>query len=82
MSMTSTVSPILRQQIINVLTPSGIQVSNRYLEFRTNYAFSLRKIQEATQKLTRDGLLTKKVYPSGTYYMLSAAMKPGSMHRL
>jgi len=72
MSMTSAVSPTLRQQIINVLkNPLGIGVSNGAIEYRTQYAFSLRKIQEATQKMTKDGTLEKYKSFGVTYYRLA-----------
>lgn len=73
MSQTSKVSTALRSQILNTLKglPAGTKVSNQYFMTATQYAFSLRKIQEATQKLTREGLLTKTTNYGTVYYTLT-----------
>lgn len=73
MSQTSKVSPVLRQQILGTFktVPAGTRISNAYLMNATQYAFSLRKIQEATQKLTNEGVLTKTTDSGVTYYSLT-----------
>jgi hypothetical protein len=71
MSQNSTVSPILRGHILNILKNEGMKVSNAMFEFRTNFCFSLRKIQEATQKMTKEGTLTKTVELGVTYYSVT-----------
>jgi len=72
MSQFSKVSPVLRQQILNTILP-GMKVSNAFLENATQKAFSLRKIQEATQKLTQEGTLVKVVEWGITYYSINTA---------
>ena len=72
MSQFSKVSSILRSQILNTIKP-GMKVSNAYLQNATQYAFSLRKIQEATQKLTQEGTLVKVVEYGITYYTVNTA---------
>jgi hypothetical protein len=67
MSMTSAVNPELRRQILNTLA-SGIFCSNRSLAFRLGYQFSLRSIQEATQKMTKTGLLHRIKSGRYTFY--------------
>jgi DNA-binding transcriptional regulator PaaX len=72
-SQNSKVSPILRGHILNILKAEGLKVSNAVIEFRTNFSFSLRKIQEATQKMTLEGTLSKTVENGVTYYSLTNA---------
>lgn len=58
MSMTSKVNPTLRQEILNYLTtfPNSTNVT---LYYGIPSMPSLRKIQEATQKLVKDGTLVR-----------------------
>lgn len=57
MSMTSKVSNLLRQAILNYLA-SGISASNQGLCSVLGAAYSRRSVQEATQKMTKEGVLT------------------------
>jgi hypothetical protein len=70
MSQNSTVSPVLRGHILNILKAEGLKVSNAVIEFRLNFSFSLRKIQEATQKMTLEGTLSKTIVNGSTYYSI------------
>jgi hypothetical protein len=58
MSMTSKVSPSLRQEIINYLAayPNS---TNRNIYFEIQSHPSMRKVQEATQKLTAAAVLVR-----------------------
>lgn len=73
MSMKSKVNPTLQNEILGLLT-TGVQYSNRALWVRLNdfsslsAGYSLRKIQEATQKMTRDGLILKSRNYGFTFY--------------
>jgi hypothetical protein len=58
MSMTSKVSPTLRQEIIKYLTGNP-NSTNTNLYFGLDSFPSQRKIQEATQKMTKDGTLVR-----------------------
>jgi len=83
MSMTSKVNPTLRQEIINYLAKNpnsgNTDILFSYPYFRdcyfgsTSYP-SMRTIQEATQKLTKDGTLVRvgnkfSVAPATTLYV-------------
>jgi hypothetical protein len=60
MSMTSKVNPILRQEIVDYLAETGYSTSNyAFVNIFGIFGFrySLRTIQEATQKMTKDGTL-------------------------
>lgn len=58
MSMTSKVNPALRAAIITYLgARPGQNVTNQTLYFGLPTFYSRRSIQEATQKLTKDGTL-------------------------
>lgn len=86
MSQTSAVNSTLRQQIINILKPgkttntTAKQVSNAFIEQSLQFTVSLRKIQEATQKMVLDGTLvaTKRGFyslsPSWLAYRRAALM--------
>jgi hypothetical protein len=58
MSMTSKVNPTLRQEIITYLTGNP-NSTNTNLYYGIPSMPSQRKIQEATQKMTKDGTLVK-----------------------
>ena len=69
MSMKSAVNPALKAAILTLLS-SGVQYSNYAILIRMPLSLgfpSLRKIQEATQKLAAQGLISKAVY-YGTFY--------------
>lgn len=78
MSMTSKVNPGLRTTIITALTPTEADaatstfpvMSNQRIYEMVMATVSLRKIQEATQKLTKDGVL---VTAGRGFYALSDA---------
>ena len=67
MSMTSKVNPHLRQQILNTLA-SGVTASNNAINVRLSFTYSLRTIQEDTQKMTAEGVLTQTKTGRYTYY--------------
>jgi predicted transcriptional regulator len=67
MSMTSKVNPHLRQQILNTLA-NGVTASNNAISVRLSFNYSLRAIQEATQKMTKEGVLTLTKAGRYTYY--------------
>jgi hypothetical protein len=71
MSMTSTVNQGLRQQILNTLA-GGIAVSNNYIACAVggDVQPSLRTIQEATQKMTKSGLLVQQKIGRYTFYSI------------
>jgi hypothetical protein len=58
MSQTSKVSPSLRQEIVSFLSANP-NSTNSNIYFGINSLPSMRKIQEATQKLTADGTLVR-----------------------
>jgi len=58
MSMTSKVNPTLRQEIVSFLTANP-NSTNTSIYFGIPSMPSQRKIQEATQKMTKDGTLVK-----------------------
>lgn len=68
MSMTSKVNPTLRQEILNYLTANGTS-TNTNIYFGVPSVPSMRKIQEATQKMTKDGTLVR----SGKYFSVAPA---------
>jgi len=73
MSMTSKVNPILRANILGSLKLSpktNVQLQFSYLA-NPNRQFSLRAVQEATQKLVADGTLTSRKFLGKTIYSLS-----------
>lgn len=63
MSMTSKVSPTLRAAILQYMKNRSYSVFNDDIRFGVSYygnlTVSLRSIQEATQKLTREGVLVR-----------------------
>lgn len=63
MSMTSKVNPALRAAILQYVSGRNYSVFNDDIQFGVNYfsglTVSLRTIQEATQKLTREGVLVR-----------------------
>lgn len=67
MSMTSKVNPILRAAIVKFLASREFSVSNVGIQYGISEFYSLRAIQEATQKLTREGVLVRV----GTNYRLA-----------
>ena len=71
MSMNSKVSPVLRSQIMNTLSVEGIKMSNAVIEFRLNFSYSLRKIQEATQKMAAEGTLAATREAGKMFYSLT-----------
>jgi DNA-binding transcriptional regulator PaaX len=71
MSMNSKVSPVLRSQIMNILGEDGLEASNTYIEFRLNFSYSLRAIQEATQKMAKEGTLSAIKASGKTFYTLT-----------
>jgi hypothetical protein len=73
MSMTSKVNPTLRQEILNLMA-SGIQLSNRAIQSRLGFRYSLRTIQEATQKMRDAGVLTPENIEGYTFYGVSPAV--------
>ena len=78
MSMNSKVSPVLRSQIMNTLSVEGIKMSNAVIEFRLNFSYSLRKIQEATQKMTAEGTLTATREAGKMFYRVT---NPGATNQ-
>lgn len=58
MSMTSKVSPLLREQILGYLAANP-NSTNTNIYFGISSLPSMRKVQEATQKLTREGVLVR-----------------------
>jgi hypothetical protein len=73
MSMNSKVSPVLRSQIMNILGEDSLEASNTYIGFRLNFSFSysLRAIQEATQKMAKEGTLSVIKASGKTFYTLT-----------
>lgn len=71
MSMTSKVNRYLRQQILNTLA-GGVTASNNAINVRLSFNYSLRSIQEATQKMTKAGLLTQTKTSRYTFYGIAA----------
>jgi hypothetical protein len=75
MSQTSKVNPCLRTRILEVLA-SGVSAGNGWLEYylRDRYTlyYSTRAIQEATQKMTADGTLTKTKAGRYTFYTIAS----------
>jgi hypothetical protein len=71
MSMTSKVNPTLRQEIVDYLGGTGYSSSNLGLVYTFGNRYSLRTIQEATQKLTREGILVVRRDVGGIYYRLN-----------
>jgi hypothetical protein len=67
MSMNSKVSLALRNAIISFLKP-GTSATNQGLKAHVANPFSLRAVQEATQKLTREGVLTQTKSKGKTWY--------------
>lgn len=67
MSMTSKVNPTLRAQILTLLA-GGIERTNSSIAIYS--AYSRRAIQEATQKLTKDGVLEASRTAGQTYYSI------------
>jgi len=67
MSMTSKVNPALRVLILEFLGEQTYPVPNSTIQFYLPINYSLRAIQEATQKLTREGVLVR----IGTFYKLA-----------
>jgi len=74
MSMTSKVNPILRQEIVDYLAATGYGVSNLAFVNTFGYRYSLRTIQEATQKLTKAGTLTATRENGLTFYSLNKSV--------
>lgn len=58
MSQTSKVNPSLRKEILNLLDTYG-KGTNTQIYFSLASYPSIRKVQEATQKLTKDGTLVR-----------------------
>jgi len=69
MSMTSKVNPILRQAILAFLAKQQYSASNPTIQYSIPLLYSLRAIQEATQKLTSEGILARV----GNNYRLAPA---------
>ena len=74
MSMTSKVNPTLRQEIVDYLASTGYGTSNLAFVYSFGNRYSLRTIQEATQKLTKDGTLLQKRENGLTFYTLNTAV--------
>lgn len=72
MSMTSKVNNALRNAIITFLTP-GTTASNSGLKQHVAPTFSLRAVQEATQKLTNEGKLVASRSQGKTWYGIAPA---------
>ena len=68
MSMTSKVSAYLRDAILKFLATHPYSAFNTEIQAATGYVYSLRAIQEATQKLAREGVLVRV----GTAYRLAS----------
>lgn len=75
MSMTSKVAPALQKAIVEFLTKNGNQnVTNNQLYFGLPTIFpSMRTLQEATQKLTKAGVLAS---PQRGVYRLASQPTP------
>ena len=71
MSMTSKVNPTLRQEIVDYLKQTEYSTSNLAFVGVFGYRYSLRTIQEATQKLTKDGTLLVDREGGLTFYKLN-----------
>lgn len=71
MSMTSKVNPTLRAQILALLA-GGVQRTNASIGIYCSY--STRAIQEATQKMTKDGTLQSKRTAGQTYYSVKPVL--------
>ena len=71
MSMTSKVNPTLRKEIVDYLAATGYGTSNLAFVYTLGNRYSLRTIQEATQKLTKAGTLVKTTEAGFTYYSLN-----------
>ena len=67
MSMTSKVKQEIRAAIISFLSP-GTTATNNGLKFHVLPAVSKRSIQEATQKLTHEGVLVASRSNGKTWY--------------
>jgi len=67
MSKTSKVNSSLRDSIVQFLAP-GTTATNNGLHKHVAVGFSLRAVQEATQKMVDSGLLTKSVIKGRTWY--------------
>src|SRR5258708_104572 len=89
MSMTSRVNPTLASAILNILAGGlvgGLQSSNGFLLYRLNITrpyytseYSLRIVQEATQKMTKEGVLASKRDNGTTYYFVPKAAVTGGI---
>jgi len=64
MSQTSKINPAFRQQVIEIVAKNSI-VTNKEIFAALGGNVSLRKIQEATQKLAAEGAITK--FRAGAY---------------
>lgn len=71
MSMTSKVNPTLREEIVDYLAGNGYGTSNLAFVYQFNSRYSLRTIQEATQKMTKDGTLIATREFGFVYYKLN-----------
>jgi hypothetical protein len=67
MSMTSKVNLALRNTLVRFLQP-GITATNNGLKKHVAPSVSLRAVQEATQKLTREGVLEQTKSNGRTWY--------------
>ncbi len=74
MSMTSKVNATLRQQIVDYLARTGYSITNRGLVSALDNRYSLRTIQEATQKLTKNDTLFMSRDSFGTFYGLNTTI--------
>lgn len=74
MSMTSKVNPTLRQEIVDYLVSNRYGTSNYGFVYTFGNRYSLRTIQEATQKMTKDGTLTVSRDGGSTYYKLNLSI--------
>lgn len=71
MSMKSKVNPTLQQEIVDYLKRTNYGTSNRAFASIFGTRYSLRTIQEATQKMTKDGTLLVNREYGMTYYSLN-----------
>ena len=74
MSMTSKVNPILHKEIVDYLAATGYGTSNLAFVYQFGNRYSLRAIQEATQKLTKDGTLLKTTENGLTFYSINKSV--------
>ena len=74
MSMTSKVNPTLRQEIVDYLAATGYGTSNLAFVYTFGNRYSLRTIQEATQKLTKAGTLIATRENGLTFYSLNTTV--------